>query len=106
MLSRIGFRSARARSSASGPHGYQSTGLCACCSRYGLVSFARRLGIASPCVSGLTTHRAMSMPLFDTPLRGFAPLSDMATKATLLPLYRCLCIVFTTDREEAIDGHV
>ena len=28
--------------SASGPHGYQSTGLCACWSRYGLVSPARR----------------------------------------------------------------
>ena len=32
-----------ARRSASSPHGYQSTGLCACWSRYGLVSSARRL---------------------------------------------------------------
>ena len=45
MLSRIGLFSACARASASGPHGYQSTGLLACCSRYGLVSLARRLGI-------------------------------------------------------------
>src|SRR6187402_848020 len=43
MLSRIGLSSRRARSSASGPHGYQSTGWWACWSRYGLVSRARRL---------------------------------------------------------------
>src|SRR5262249_58371917 len=30
---------------ASSPHGYQSTGLCACWSRYGLVSRARRLSL-------------------------------------------------------------
>src|SRR5512147_453361 len=41
--SRTGLSSARARAKASSPHGYQSTGLCACCSRYGLVSRARRL---------------------------------------------------------------
>src|SRR4029079_191715 len=40
--SRIGGSSARARSSASGPQGYQSTGFSACWSRYGLVSAARR----------------------------------------------------------------
>src|SRR5579884_1130284 len=45
MLRRIGLFSLRARSSASGPHGYQSTGFSACCRRYGLVSCARRLGI-------------------------------------------------------------
>src|SRR5215468_1818771 len=45
MLSRIGLFSLLARSSASLPQGYQSTGLFACCKRYGLVSFARRLGI-------------------------------------------------------------
>ena len=39
--------SAFARSSASGPHGYQSTGLCACCRRYGLVSVARRFARGS-----------------------------------------------------------
>src|ERR687886_2439072 len=39
----MGLSSARARVSASSPHGYQSTGLCACCSKYGLVSPARRL---------------------------------------------------------------
>src|SRR6185437_5090022 len=45
MLKRIGLFSARARSSASADHGHQSTGFSACCSRYGLVSCARRLGI-------------------------------------------------------------
>src|SRR3954469_11817121 len=40
---KIGRSSARARSNASGPHGYQSTGLCACCNRYGEVSWIRRL---------------------------------------------------------------
>src|SRR5881275_322071 len=39
---KIGRSSRFARSSASSPHGYQSTGLCACCSRYGLVSPASR----------------------------------------------------------------
>src|SRR3977135_1618566 len=43
--SRIGLSSALARVSASDPHGYQSTGLSACCSRYGLVSSARRLAM-------------------------------------------------------------
>src|SRR5262245_8573554 len=32
-----------ALANASGPQGYQSTGLCACRRRYGLVSLARRL---------------------------------------------------------------
>src|SRR5215831_9664249 len=45
MDSRIGLFSARDLASASGPHAYQSTGLFACCLRYGLVSFASRLGI-------------------------------------------------------------
>ena len=39
----MGRSSSLARPSASAPHGYQSTGLCACCSRYGLVSPASRL---------------------------------------------------------------
>src|SRR5579863_3084843 len=39
----------RASASASGPHGYQSTGLCACCCRYGEASCARRFeGRAGP----------------------------------------------------------
>src|SRR5215213_10185676 len=52
MLRKIGRSSSFARSSASGPHGYQSTGLLACWSRYGLVSWARRLGMVllrDPC---------------------------------------------------------
>src|SRR5262245_54079353 len=45
----MGLFSARARANASGPHGYQSTGLCACWSRYGDDSFASRFAaIANP----------------------------------------------------------
>src|SRR3972149_6353272 len=45
---KIGRSSSRARASASGPQGYQSTGLWACWRRYGLVSPARRFsGIGS-----------------------------------------------------------
>src|SRR5690349_16609771 len=40
---KMGLLSERALSKASAPQGYQSTGLCACCSRYGLFSPARRL---------------------------------------------------------------
>src|ERR1700737_955903 len=36
-----------ALANASGPHGYQSTGLWACCNRYGLVSRARRLALCA-----------------------------------------------------------
>src|SRR4051794_27773863 len=43
--SMIGRSASRARASASSPHGYQSTGLSLCCSRYGDVSSARRFGI-------------------------------------------------------------
>src|ERR671914_705761 len=42
MERRIGLSSRVARSNASSPHGYQSTGLSACWRRYGLVSAARR----------------------------------------------------------------
>src|SRR5215470_4540109 len=41
----MGLSSARAFAKASSPHGYQSTGLCACCSRYGLVSRASRFSL-------------------------------------------------------------
>src|SRR5438094_409477 len=44
-LSRIGLSSRRAWPSASSPQGCQSTGLFACCSKYGLVSPARRLAM-------------------------------------------------------------
>src|SRR5215510_8252058 len=40
--SRIGLLARLASASASVPHGHQSTGLCLCWSRYGLVSRARR----------------------------------------------------------------
>src|SRR5262249_29880323 len=39
----MSFFSFLALANASGPHGYQSTGLWACCRRYGLVCWARRL---------------------------------------------------------------
>ena len=42
MLRNIGLFSLRAFWNASSPHAYQSTGLCACCSRYGDFSRARR----------------------------------------------------------------
>src|ERR687895_204479 len=42
----MGLSSSRAFSRASSPHGYQSTGLSLCWSRYGEVSFASRLAIA------------------------------------------------------------
>jgi len=41
MLRNTGLFSRRARSRASSPQGYQSTGLPACCNRYGLDSPAR-----------------------------------------------------------------
>src|SRR5437588_10628814 len=41
-LSSTGLSSAAARSNASSPHGYHSTGLSLCCRRYGLVSSASR----------------------------------------------------------------
>src|SRR5262245_35490416 len=43
MLRKIGRSSSWALRKASSPHAYQSTGLCACCRRYGLVSWTRRL---------------------------------------------------------------
>src|ERR1700704_3751660 len=40
---KMGLSSRRAFSNASSAHGYQSTGLCACCCRYGLFSAIRWL---------------------------------------------------------------
>src|SRR5690606_1068574 len=42
MLRKMGTSRSFATRNASSPHGYQSTGLSLCCSRYGLVSFPRR----------------------------------------------------------------
>src|SRR5690348_17007042 len=56
----MGRSSRRASSSASGLHGRQSTGLSACWSRYGLVSFARRLAMV-PRVPGPTVPRDGSL---------------------------------------------
>src|SRR6476620_5792385 len=44
--SRMGLLARFASASASGPQGHQSTGLCLCCSRYGLVSSASRFSWA------------------------------------------------------------
>src|SRR5436305_2049463 len=66
MLRKIGRSSSRARCSASAPQGYQSTGLCACWRRYGLVSPIRRfagwLGVLMvyPC-GGKVAARASSI---------------------------------------------
>src|SRR5215212_1479072 len=43
----MGLSSSRALLSASSPHGYQSTGLSLCWSKYGLVSFASLLAMLS-----------------------------------------------------------
>ena len=43
--SRTGTSRARAAAKASSDHGHQSTGLSACCSRYGLVAFFSRLAM-------------------------------------------------------------
>src|SRR5207237_6729002 len=48
----------RARANASSPHGYQSTGLWACCSRYGLVSLARRFWLTGGFRSARERQRA------------------------------------------------
>src|SRR5579871_242784 len=49
---KTGLSSRAAFANASSPHGYQSTGLCACCKRYGLFSAARRF-----CISGSECSR-------------------------------------------------
>src|SRR5882762_8231299 len=62
MERKIGLSSWRALANASSPHGYQSTGLCACCSRYGLVSRARRF---SPTGLSLTGDSARERQVAD-----------------------------------------
>src|SRR5947207_10186394 len=57
-LSKIGLFSRRARVNASSPHGYQSTGLWACCSKYGLVSLARRFWLMGGFRSARERQRA------------------------------------------------
>src|SRR6266540_1765089 len=57
----IGLSSVRARSSASSPHGYQSTGFAACWSRYGLVSFARRFMAREPVYAGVLRRDARQL---------------------------------------------
>src|SRR2546422_2133139 len=56
MERKIGRSSSRARPSASGPHGYQSTGLWACWRRYGLVSPARRLAARASVMVPVVFH--------------------------------------------------
>src|SRR6266851_3260100 len=50
MERKIGLSSRRALSKASSPHGYQSTGLWACWSKYGLFSLIKRLVYCPSCV--------------------------------------------------------
>src|SRR3990172_9850719 len=50
ILRKMGLSSSLARLSASGPQGYQSTGLSLCCSRYGELDCASRFGMLFKCV--------------------------------------------------------
>src|SRR5215510_6947836 len=59
MESKRGLFSARAFSNASGPHGNQSTGLWACWSKYGLVSWMRRL-VCCPLMISLSVLQSLS----------------------------------------------
>src|SRR6185503_20280605 len=65
--SRIGRSSARARSSASAPQGYQSTGLSRCWRRYGLVSAARRLAIHPRVTSAVSGSRPQTSHMTPAP---------------------------------------
>src|SRR5690349_11528772 len=58
----MGLSSVRARFSASSPHGCQSTGFAACCSRYGLVSCARRLGMMAEMSERRAIQQARKQP--------------------------------------------
>src|SRR5580698_9212973 len=53
MDTKIGLPSRLAFSKTSGDQAYQSTGLCACSNRYGLVSRARRFVCRAACGAGL-----------------------------------------------------
>src|SRR5437667_626472 len=57
MERRIGLSSSFARWRASGPHGYQSTGLSLCWRRYGLVCSARRFGTTFTLAMGISSLR-------------------------------------------------
>src|SRR5512140_2480874 len=54
----IGRFSRCAVANASAPHGYQSTGLCACCRRYGLLSWIRRLVCSGTCAPSVLFARS------------------------------------------------
>src|SRR5580765_5202970 len=84
MLSRIGLFSVRDLSSASGPHANQSTGLFACWSRYGLVSFASRLGIVRTVGARQFVDRYADTSAQTIPFRG-APLTRQRPAQTGLP---------------------
>ncbi len=61
MERKMGFSSFLAFAKASSPHGYQSTGLWACWSRYGLFSRINRLANGSACgISSFTAKRTSS----------------------------------------------
>ena len=66
MLNKIGRPKSLAFASAAGPHGYHSTGLLACCWRYGLDSSAKWLGTAGSLGLGLplteTTRSTAPLP--------------------------------------------
>src|ERR1022692_2448053 len=103
MLRKIGFCSAFAFAKASSPQGYQSTGLYACSSKYGLFSLMSRLGFLVPCITVRfgpnprfkgKSYRDDSQPLFSISLNlsflRYAVLIEqfrsLATSWTLRPL--------------------
>jgi hypothetical protein len=85
MLKRIGRFSLRARPSASGPHGYQSTGLLACCNKYGLVSWAKRLGIVR---SELERQFALNRLSSSTPRSNYTALARSTPRSHATPRAR------------------
>ena len=82
MLRKIGLFSWRARVKACSPQGYQSTGLCACCRRYGDFSRARRFVCACVGVEAGT----LTFVWFDFFCRIAMPLRTTAAAMAMPPM--------------------
>src|SRR5215218_6334706 len=85
MLRKIGFSSDRAFANAASPHGNQSTGLSACCRRYGDFSRASELGIPHAYRFGRQRNPAFRF--------------SIANRETLPRMTRLLNLVDQRDRE-------
>src|ERR1700688_3285396 len=70
---RMGLLPCWAARRASPPHGYQSTGLSACCLRYGLVSAARRLR----CMYGAASVRMRRQQRLSTPMSDSGKVAEL-----------------------------